>query len=325
MRGEGVGPIPVQAQTPSILTTAKPRTNDDFGVRVPLPDEVDVPEGALDPSKASWRTGISWVQTACAQSTIMESCPTGDDTEMGDMTEDAFGLVSSMPFWMFTPLECEWTTKPEDVEAASEALTEAHSAYALGRALWMGEGLGTDLEQPTLRNAAQIAPGGESAIPLDEAVAVLLAAYEHGTQGLGGQMLHIPGPLMVSGLGGLPGGGMIAKQEGSFYRAALGAVVSPGPGYPWGTSVEGPDGFGPIIDLDPATVYDGNDNDESWIYITGPVEYALSKIIPLPTTSSFVRQNRKLAWSMRQLIFRFDPCTVWAALVDSPVTFAAAS
>ena len=102
MRGEGIGPIPSQAPTPSILTTAKPRTNDDFGVGVPLPEEVDVPEGALPSSRTSWRTGVSWVQSACAGSFAQQPCPTADDVELADADPDSYGLVTSRPFWSFT-------------------------------------------------------------------------------------------------------------------------------------------------------------------------------------------------------------------------------
>jgi len=324
MRGEPIGPIPIQAPTPSILTTAKERTSNDFGVRVPLPGEVEVPEGALDPLKASWRTGVSWVSMACAQSNIQQQCPTGDDVELDTMTPGAHGLVSSSPFWMFTPLECEWSTSRNEIVSMSAELTEARAAWGLGRALWMGDGLPdtfTDgvADQPTLRNFAQVAPGGDTATPLEETFALLLAAYEEGTQGLGGQVLHVPGPAMVYVLGA-GSSGAIAKQEGNFYRAALGAVVSPGPGYPWGASTDGEDGYGPLIDDSPLT-YTGNDNDELWIYITGPIEYALSNVVELPTGSSFTRQNRTLAWSMRQLVYRFDPCSVWAALAEAPVPF----
>lgn len=324
MRGEGIGPIPIQAPTPSILTTAKPRTNDDFGVRVPLPGEVDVPEGALDASTTSWRTGVSWVQTACAESFAQQPCPTADEITLGEMTPGGYGLATSRPFWSFTAIECEWTTTPGDVDTAAEALTEARAAWHLSRGIWLGDGIGDldvtgDFPQPTLRSSAQIAPGGDVASAPEDAVALLLAAYETGTQGLGGQTLHVPGPLIPNAMGA-GDGGIYARQEGNFYRGPNGSVISPGPGYPFGASADGADGFGPLFDDSPVS-YVGNDSDEVWFYITGPVEYALSKVVPLPTGMSFMVQNRKLSWAMRQLIFRFDPCSVWAALVQSPVTF----
>lgn len=324
MRGEGIGPIPAQVPTPSILTTAKPRTDNDFGTRVPLPGEVDPPEGALDPMKSSWKTGVSWVQTACAESVAQQQCPTGDDVELGEMDPDAYGLVTSMPFWSFTAIECEWTTTPGEIDAAAEALTEARAAWHLSRGVWLGEGIGDldltgDFPLPTLRSSAQVAPGGDTARPLEDAFALLQAAYTQGTQGLGGQMIHMPDPLTVYALGG-GDGGVVMKQEGNFYRGPNGAVVSTGPGYPVGESADGADGFGPMIDNDPAT-YAGTDDDEVWVYITGPVEYALSNVRLLPIGSTFLRQNKKKAWAFRQLIFRFDPCAVWAALVQSPVPF----
>lgn len=328
MRGEGIGPIPIQAPTPSILTSAKEKTNDDFGVRVPLPGEIDIPEGALAPSAASWKTGVSWVQVACAESFTLPQCPTNDDFELEDMTPDAYGLVSSMPFWSYTPVECEWAVDASEVDEASRLLTEARAAYHLSRAIWLGEGIGAsdltgEFPQPTLRNSAQVAPGGDTARPLEDAFALLQAAYTAGTQGLGGQTFHVPDPLIVYALGGGDGGN-VAKPEGNYYRGPNGAVVSPGPGYPVGASSDGADGFGPLLDPDPGT-YEGNDEDEVWIYITGPVEYAMSKIIPLPISNTYTRQNRRLAWTMRQLIFRFDPCAVWAALVQSPVPFVESS
>ena len=328
MRGEGIGPIPIQAPTPSILTTARSRTENDFGVRAPQPGEVELPEGALPPNKAPWRTGVSWVQVACAESFTLQQCPTADDIELQDATPDAYGLVTSMPFWSYTPIACEWAVDSSEVDDASAALSEARAAYHLARAVWLGEGIGEtdltgDFPQPTLRNSAQIAPGGDVARPLEDAFALLQAAYTAGTQGLGGQMFHVPDPLIVYALGG-GDGGLVAKAEGNFYRGPNGAVVSNGPGYPVGASADGALGFGPVDDPSTPT-YIGTDDDEVWIYITGPVEYAMSKVAKLPVSNVYMVQNRKLAWTMRQMIFRFDPCAVWAALVQSPVPFAEVS
>lgn len=328
MRGEGIGPIPIVAPTPSILTTARSRTDNDFGVRAPLPDEVEPPEGALDPNKAPWRTGVSWVQVACAESAVLPQCPTGTDVELEDATPDSYGLVTSMPFWSYTPVECEWAVNSSEVDDAAAALTEARAAWHLSRAIWLGEGIGDsdltgEFPQPTLRNSAQVAPGGETARPIEDAFALLQASYTNATDGLGGQTFHVPDPIIVYALGG-GDGGYVCKPEGNYYRGPNGSVVSPGPGYPVGASSDGGDGFGPVLDPDVPT-YTGNDEDEVWVYITGPVEYAMSKIVPLPVDRVYRRQNRHLAWAMRQLIFRFDPCAVFAALVESPVSFGVTS
>lgn len=316
-----IGPIEVQAPTPSILTTARDRSRDDFGVSAPVPAGVNLPDGSLPPSTASWRSGIAWTPATCQPSSSWEDCPAP-----GTVTDEAAatnGPVKSWPFWIYTPLTCEWTTDPAEVDRQVAALTEAHTAYRMGRAIWMGDGLQVTVEQPTLRRSAtDVTPAG-GAVDLDDAVALLLGAYEENTGGNGGAVLHIPSIEMTAALGGLPGGGRIATLEGNFYRGPLGALVSPGPGYPWGASTEGADGFGPIVangdGIDPD--YAGTEEDELWVYVTGPVEYALGEIIVTSTPPGDIsRQNVHETWANRQAIFRFDPCAVWACKALSSVS-----
>lgn len=291
---EPIRPIPVVAPSPSILTSARPLSDD-----------------------RDWSAGISWSPAGCIPSFSHPRCPSSPADK--DTGAGLGAPVQVDPFWIYTPLSCDWVTDGEAVAGPARDLTEAHTAERIGAALWMGEGLSAD--NPTLRNSAvDVSIGGGGAGDLDDVVAALLANYERCTGGSGGAVLHIPSVLIPGALGGIAGGGRVAWPEGNFYRAALGAVVSPGPGYPWGASTAGEGGFGPITDPGPPAEYAGNAIDESWIYVTGPIEYATTPVRVLPEEEADrrgLRMNRYEVWAERQAIVRFDPCCVFAALAVS--------
>lgn len=282
--------IPVVAPVPSILTSARP-----------LPD-------------VEWRDGVAWSPASCIPSSNFPWCPAEGQTKAA--SGGLSGAVGTKAFMIYTPVECDWTTTDSEAalqEAASQ-LTDAHTAWGISRALWLGDGL-PDLDtQPTLRrNAVDVTVGG--VMDLDDAVAALLSAYEQCTGGNGGAVLHVPSVLVPGALGGIAGGGRVAWPEGQFYRAAMGAVLSPGPGYPHGASADGVDGFGPKTGgADAATTYQGNALDEVWVYVTGPVEFAVGPIDPMSLTPDATRTNRSEVIAERPAIVRFDPCCVFAAL-----------
>lgn len=57
---------------------------------------------------------------------------------------------------------------------------------------------------------------------------------------------------------------------------------------------------------------------QAWIYVTGPIEYAASSVQVLDDTTRgvTVRENRANVIAAQQAIYRFDPCCVYAALVQ---------
>lgn len=316
------------APVPSLLTSARDRTNDDFGGSSPVPAgaEAGLPEGALVPSSAAWRTGMAWNPVACQKSYIERRCDAPTRQNPSELTAP----VGTDAFRIYTPLSCDWTLRAQGEQLARDAqdLTEAHLAYGLARALWMGEGLpahvtvnGDATQRPvTLRRAAvDVSIGGVSA-DLDDAVSALLSNYEQCTGGLGGATLHVPSVLMPGALGGIAGGGRIAWPEGNLYRGALGSIVSPGPGYPHGGHAQGPDAFGPETGAG-TEVYKGSALDEVWVYVSGTVEYAKSPIEVLPVDDverrNWGRTNTYEVWAQREAIVRFDPCCVFAALVKN--------
>lgn len=318
-----VVPIEVQPPVPSILTTARNRTADQFGTRA-APD-VEVAEGSPEPLQYSWRTGISWTQSTCQPSTNWPNCPSQDDITAGKEAADGeMGPVDVAPFWIYTPVECDWQLDRSELVDVANRLLDAHTANGVGRALWLGDGLPDVATQPTLRRSAQnITPAHGAAMDLDDAVALCLAHYEVGTGGNGGAVVHLPSIVITAATGAVPGGSVIARLVGTHYEGPLGSWISPGPGYPFGRSTTGADGFGPLHDPDVDGWYLGNDEDEVWVYVTGPVEYAVGPLQPISPQriGGELRQNRDEIWSERQAIVRFDPCSTYACLANSPVAY----
>lgn len=285
------------APAPSLLTSARP-----------LPGDVDWTRG-----------GATW-SPVCQPTNVQPWC-SGGATLGGP---NARARVSSVPFTIYTPLACDRMSGEvnlSDLEPAARALTEVHTAKAIAEALWLGAGYAAaDSAVPTLRNSAFNAANVAIA-DLDDAIASLLVHYEIATDGEGGALIHMPSALAVYALGGGAGGARICWPEGNIYRGPLGSVVVPGPGYPNGVSVTGATGYGPGA---PGGPYQGNANNESWVYVSGPVEYAVTPVRVVPEddadrTVGPARSNLYELWGRREAIVRFDPCKVFAVKVTSPV------
>ncbi len=294
--------IPLVAPTPSILTSARPLPN------------------------VEWGTGIAWTPTPCfGASHNWERCQDGENEKE---VSGAAAPVATEPFTIYTPVQCEWVTTEggDRLTAIATELTEVHTARQIARALWMGEGL-TDVadatygKPPTLRRSAtDVSSALNGVAPLDDVVAYLLYRYEACTGGNGGAVLHIPTVLIPGALGGGDGGARVAWPEGSIYRGPLGSVISPGPGYPHDSSAQGANGYGPlVVDSNPEQ-YKGNGYNSSWIYISGPVEYAVTDVAAPNEDDERrtpLRYNRYEVIAEREAIVRFDPCCVFAALATN--------
>jgi hypothetical protein len=279
------------APAPSLLTSARP-----------LPT-------------LNWSTGIAW-STGCQPSYALEYCPPAVDRTAADDRD----IVHTLPFLVYTPMACTAPVDEADVEQQARDLTETHTAYGIARALWLGEGLPTDTEDntvPTLRRSA-VDVAEATSVDLDDGVAQLLVHYEECTGGQGGAVVHLPAELIVYALGGGAGGARLCWPEGNIYRGPQGSVFTAGPGYPLGRSPHGPFGSGPQIGVGN---YQGNEASQSWIYVTGPVEYAVGAVRALPETSHdryVPRTNLYDVWGERDAIVRFDPCCCFATLVNNP-------
>lgn len=283
------------APGPSLLTAARPLTGVD-----------------------NWSTGIAW-SAMCQPSYVLPYCPPASDrTAAADQEQ-----VHTMPFVIYTPARCTQPVDGEDLESAIVDLTEAHTAAGIAAAAWMGTGLPSDTEDntiPTFRRAAFDVSGASSAaaVDLDDGISQLLVHYEECTGGAGGALIHMPSQLIAYALGGGAGGARICWPEGTNYRGPLGSLIVPGPGYPNGRTPQGPFGAGPQIGVNS---YFGNELNTSWIYVTGPIEYAVSPVRALPEEDAdrhVPRTNLYDLWGERDAIVRFDPCCVFATEVINP-------
>jgi len=278
-------------------------------------------------SDAVWRTGVSWAPVSCQHSFNELLCPNygeedGREDPSDDTTEEAGGPISTAAFTIYTPLVCDWLLYGNRLDDDANALNDVHTAWGISRALWLGDGLPNLVDQPTLQRAAVDVSVGGVAANLDVVVAALLSEYEQATGGNGGAVLHIPSVGITGAVGGIPGGGRVAWPEGNYYRGPLGSIVSPGPGYPHGGSPNNDVlGYGPMTDEGPPMKYAGNDTDEFWVYVTGPIEYAVGAQSLLGVDEAerrnYFRENTYRVTSQRPAIVRFDTCSVFAAKANN--------
>lgn len=296
---EPVAPIDPVAPSPSLLTVAR-RLGGISESEQPgeVPEDVDL---------TFWRSGISWVSDACTPTTHEELCTDG---ARPDGTAAVLSTEIAYPFRYYTEMACDWILDGKLADRA-RGLTEARAAWALSRALWLGEGLPATItdtdaasyETLTLVNKADDVSAA-TALDVDDAFARLLSHYETASSGLGGAVLHVPTVLLPHAKATA-----LIWKEGDQYRTTSDARVSPGPGYPFGVGAFGPGGASTAAD-------------EVWIYVTGPVEYALGDVRVVPEDEAqrrgLYRRNDYQVWAEREAIVRFDPCLAFAALVDSP-------
>lgn len=285
---------------------------------VPAPRISPVPPGPSLLTSArrlpslDWVRGIEWAP-ACQRTFSQEFCPAEPTKEL---SEDR-ALAQAHPFMIYTPMVCDLTTVDvSDVSVSAEELTDTHTAFQLADALWMGATV--EPGDVTLRGSA-IDISNSTVFDLDDAVAALLSAYEDCTGGNGGAVVHMPSTLAPFALGGGSGGARVCWPEGNIYRGPLGSVIVPGPGYPLGDSAAGAGGYGPSTG---SGNFAGNTDAQTWLYVSGPVEYDVGPIAVLPETERDripFRTNRYEVWAERPAIVRVDPCCVFAVLTANPV------
>lgn len=366
-KGPGFQPvlaIPGAAPVPSILTSARDRSRDDFGtarvaalvpaeiVRVAalssgalasvlasgvvyeyeLPGVVGadgdeelltwtkelartaaVAPGSIE-NPASWRSGISWRSTQSLAAFGRALCGTGDMEAAPPLEHPAF-----YPYWLYVPYSCDWvlpvgvdgitvggggrTVEGETLTVESYKLDatnslESMTAWEVSRELWTGA---IEDDNPSLQNKA-VDKSAAGAVHPTTALGILLENYSDCTQE-GGAVIHAPLQAVVS----LLHSGLI-KQQGDVYYGPGGCVISPGPGYPAVATGTGPAG---------ADAGAGN----VWMYVTGPVEYALGDIVDIPDDiEAFYNPttNRYEITPQRAVIHRFDTHCVFAVKTYIP-------
>jgi len=259
------------------------------------------------PPGARWGSGIAWRPlVTCGAGDAgpayrREFCASGDMEGLDDDTPTS--RVAFYPYDVYLPYECDWVLPdgPEGEPAftqASLAALDAASAWHVSRELMVGD---TEDENPSLVSTASDISEATPVHPV-RAVGLLLDAWSACTQqsgdGRNGPIIHAA-PSVVTDL--LAHG--VVAQIGDVLHGPVGSLVSPGPGYPLA-----------------AVPDDGEDGDEdAWVYISGPVEYALSAPeVAVGDVLNNPRLNKYLDWALRQAIHRFDPCCVFAIAVQAP-------
>jgi hypothetical protein len=310
---------------PSILTAARDRSGDGFQLDVPAPtDDGNPADAPVRPLSQRWRTGVSFNSVNCALGGVWPRCDPGGATKaVGDVT----GPYDVDVFFPYVVLECDYSRSVDEdpLNESAKQLLDARTPWFVARALWLGEGLAADADQPTLRNSAvdvtAFDPSQGGPMELDDAFAILADRFDIATQGVGEPVFHLPKRLLPTSTGGGSGNATLVRKEGNTLRAyGSDALVSPGPGYPSGPSAPGVDGFGPETNpAEPQTDYQGNDQDEAWVFISGTVEYALGEITTIPDDDTSKRRNSFAVEAIRPAIVRFDPCSVFAAKVVVPI------
>lgn len=268
------------------------------------------------PAGTDWRSGVAFRQTHCAASGRWALCPGVDDEKDSPSGID---LAAFFPFTGYVPAQCDWMQQENaQAEFDPEVMQqlEAASAWELSRELWTGEtNAGGENASPSLQapfpgETDEFDPThvfSSAASPRD-AIANLIAAYADHTK-VAGAVLHIPLVLMPHLLTE-----NTLRLNGSVFELPGLAAVSPGPGYPDdGTT-------GPKTQAHPAGAVAAAG--QAWIYVTSPVETEMGPIRREPEqaiASWFDRRtNQYYVLAEREMIYRFEPCAVWAALVTVP-------
>ncbi|HLF99333.1 MAG TPA: hypothetical protein VI916_02605 [Acidimicrobiia bacterium] len=269
------------------------------------------------PQGIDWRSGIEYRQTHCFAADQWAFCPGVDDEKP---SPSGVGLADFYPFVGLVAAQCDWLLRINaegEFDPETRSQLDAASAWLLSNELWTGLTNTGDSVNPSLQapfpgavdefDETHIINSGGALNPVD-AIGRLLAAYAAGTF-VGGATLHVPlrlVPILVQN-GTIDLTGQVLGVDGL-------AVVSPGPGYPDAGNT-GPRVSGDTDGL-PATAA------QVWVYVTGPVEYEMApvRLEPEQAESRWLdrRTNQYYVLAERQMIYRFDPCAIWAALITVP-------
>lgn len=231
-----------------------------------------------------WRSGVQWLPNAGAKVAGWSDCEDPDRPD--EKCDPNYQTVEDIrPWTIYVPDGClNLPSGDIDYNGRVSRIIDAYCAAAVARELATGEhGSGTN---PSLESVATDLTTG--AVTVQEAISLLLQARENvGAYGM--NTVHVPSWL-------IPGG------DNSYLFSNVGTIVglgnvrlSPGPGYP------GRDTTG----VPPLT-------GEGYIYMTGPVEYALGPVqLPMTKENQRVRTNQSQWIAERPAIVRFDTSDVF--------------
>lgn len=316
-KGPGFQPMPgIRPERPpvSLLTVARkmPRL---------LTPSADSQDGAIPQvtGQPGWKGGVAWRSINCVPGYGWPFCGAEQDREStASLLDPAF-----YPYMLYVPYRCDWvlsgsqettsgdTINVEDYRDDARDQLDALTPWLMSNELWVGA---IETENPSLMSTATdvSATSGDPVHPVTGLETLLDAFYNCASLNSGGSfsaggsgvpIVHAPMSVVVS----LMANHVVSQQGDVFYGPNC--RVSPGPGYP----IDGEGEWGP--GGEPA----GENNE--WMFISGPVEYAEGDIDVLPTDQEAHwdrRANTYIITAQRLVIHRFDPCCVYACKVFNP-------
>lgn len=248
---------------------------------------------------SNWMSGVCWDPVGCEPSCVIpHSCdPLNVDNEGPiEYPVDDDGLTDK-PFndsvcATAYPFDIAHGLRDDCKRDADALLARARAGLAANTGAKIANYLSVSLTQ-----TAEVLPGDEC-VPLETALGLLFNA--RAATGAGGGVIHIPD--ILAGVAQKCG---LIQRGGARYTSVYGAPVIVGPG---------------LLNLDPTTGLPPTDP-VAWLYVTGPVDYAVSPIETLTNSVSWdaARQNdiRKVLVERRAIV-RHDPCNAFAVCVALP-------
>lgn len=240
------------------------------------------------PAGSDWRNGIDYRPEGCRAPDVSAIC--GDAEKAAS---DPQPIVSFQPFMVVSTDGCNdpWATAEELYQRSVRELDMGLSAL-IAREL-----VESTVGNPDLASTAVDVSGG-AAVNWTAAVAALLYNMQNAGY-VGDVWLHAPRWLQPAFLASRAG--QIELSTGLLYSGTQPAIFDAG--Y---SGLVPPTGG---VAADPGVT--------GWVYATGPVEWDMASLLDDVSDSADILTNDRYSVAERPAIVRFDPCHVFAALVEA--------
>lgn len=303
-----IDPIPSVAPRPSLLTSARP-----------LPADIN------------WKTGIAFRDSGVNNGGVWPFAPGGAHADKKSYTPVAKQIAEFRPVWLYTPLACDEVIVQREGALTDEVRAEMDAQTALRLARTLAGGISTDEWANDPACNAGINPTLSQPYP-----GIAFGTGTAPTASTENDVVGAAGNHPVSALGILIGeytaatfkGGATIHVESALIATMLshGAVRLVGDVY-YGpeNSVIIPHAFLPGPASNAGGTPTANTAGNSWMYATGPVEYAMGEVQVMPESrrERFFGLQRTNQWSVlaeRFAIVRFNPSVVKATQALIPTT-----
>lgn len=252
-----------------------------------------LPSAQPDGQQTDWRRGITYVPEGCVTPDAIPICGAvvKPDSEPQDAVEfNPFGVVAA------DGCNDPWMMNEEFRARAGRTLDMGQSSILARELLQSTVTTNPDLQGTAVDlTALMTSPGAVGWV--EGATALLYAMTNAGY--VGDVVLHAPQWLLPS---------FNASHVGDIDPATRQAYIGPHP-------VVFDAGYNGLVGPDGATGAEANV--AGWVYATGPVEYAFgAPLSPEGTIAGDNDVNNRYVVAERPGILRFDPCQVFAVLIE---------